>query len=270
MELSLITNDPQTAHEAEEAGIERIFVDLERLGKVERQKGRHLFHSAHAIEDVSRIKDTLRRARLMVRVDPPHPGSSEQIGRAIELGADFVMLPWFDRLEDAADFVALAGEKARAVLLIERSEALAILPDLCRLRGVAEMHIGLNDLSMSLDRRCWFEVLTDPALDAACATLRHFGIAFGLAGIASLSRRDLPLDPELVLAEQVCQGASRGWLGRSFRETACGNLRREVEKLRKAIAFWESAGADERAAARGDLRAAIALATAGEVRRAQG
>jgi hypothetical protein len=260
MELSLITNDPATARAAEDAGIERIFIDLERLGKEARQRGRPLFQSTHQIDDVARVKDALRRARVMVRVDPPHPGTCRQVRRVIELGADFVMLPWFDRLREAADFVAFVGDRARAVPLVECAGALAVLPDLCRLPGVAEIHVGLNDLSMSLGRRHWFEVLTDPALDAACATLRDAGVAFGFAGISSLSRSDLPVDPELVLAEQVCQGASRGWLGRTFRETALGDLGREVEKLRKAIAFWESAGAEERAAMRARLGARIALA----------
>ena len=72
---------------------------------------------------------------------------------------------------------------------------------------------------------------------ACCIT----AMSFGIGGIASLTRTDLPVEPELVLAEQLRQGASRGWLGRSFRDTALPNLTSEVERLRTAIARWQSA-----------------------------
>ena len=40
LKLMFITNDPQTARIAQAAGVDRIFVDMEALGKAERQGGR--------------------------------------------------------------------------------------------------------------------------------------------------------------------------------------------------------------------------------------
>lgn len=257
MELSLITNDPAAARAAEDAGIERIMIDLERLGKAERQAGRGLFLSSHTIHDVSRIKRVLTRARLTVRVDPPHPATREQTAQVVSAGADFVMLPYFDRLDQAAEFVDAVGRQAAPVLLVERVGAVAILLELCRLPGLAEIHVGLNDLSISRGLAHWFDVLATPALDEVLAILRSSGLPFGFGGIGSLRRRDLPLAPALVLAEQVLQRATRGWLGRSFREPAYSNLAREVCLLRKAIEHWTSASACQRDEVRRELRRQI-------------
>src|SRR4051812_8520377 len=155
MKLSLITNDVMVARSADEAGIDRILIDLEVLGKAERQRTQSLFLSTHAMEDIPRVKEVLRRSSLAVRVDPPHAGSAEQIDRVIALGADYVLLPYFNGLREAADFVALVGARAVPVLLIERAGAVAVLQDLCQLPGVEEIHIGLNDLSLSLGRGRW-------------------------------------------------------------------------------------------------------------------
>jgi len=247
MKLSLITNDVRVAQKAEEAGVERILIDLERAGKAARQAGRSLFLSTHQMEDVRRIKLALGRTEIAVRVDPLHSGTREQIDLAVAYGADLIVLPFFQRLEEAAEFVALLQKRAAAVLLVETASAAVALGELCRLPGVAEIHIGLNDLSISLGLPSWFELLTGSVLEKLCATLRASTIPFGFGGIACLSRLDLPINPELVLAEQVCQGATRGWLSRTFREVALPALAEEVQQVRKAIAFWNSAGVRERA-----------------------
>jgi len=241
MQLSLITNDFELAKLAEDAGIERILIDLERLGKSTRQRGRHLFLSDHYLEDIPRMRQVLRQSRLMVRVDPLHADSTRQIDFVIRSGTDYVMLPYFHRLEEARHFLSLVQGRANGVLLVETKEAAAIVQDLCQLPGLAEMHIGLNDLSISLGKSFLFDLIADGTVDRLCATLRTSGIPFGFGGIGSLSRQDLPIDPRLILAEQVCQGATRGWLGRTFREVPPSLLEREVQMLRQAIVFWHTA-----------------------------
>lgn len=54
-------------------------------------------------------------------------------------------------------------------------------------------------------------------IDDMAALLARAGIPFGFGGIARLPRRDLPVMPERILAEQVRRRAGVGWLGRSFR-----------------------------------------------------
>ena len=54
-----ITNRPDVALVAEKYGVDRIWIDLEMLGKEERQKGMNTVKSNHTVDDVRRIKPLL-------------------------------------------------------------------------------------------------------------------------------------------------------------------------------------------------------------------
>ncbi len=257
MLLSLITNDVAKAEVADSAGIDRIFVDLERAGKPDRQHGRSLFLADHSIHDVQRVRKVIRHATILVRIDSPSFYTREQIDSVIEYGASVVMLPYFHSLEQAAAFVEMVAGRATAALLVETPEAVALLPALCGLPGVGEIHVGLNDLSLALGRPFLFDVVADGTIDRICTILRGCGMPFGFGGIGSLARTDLPLDPESVLAEQVTQGATRGWLGRTFRDLPLSRVHGEVARIRKAIEYWRSADAEQVALVRLSLRKQI-------------
>ena len=71
--LTLWTNDPALAARADAAGVDRVGVDLERLGKAERQRGpRHLDLAAHDWTISARVGAALARADLFARLDPLH------------------------------------------------------------------------------------------------------------------------------------------------------------------------------------------------------
>jgi formate-dependent nitrite reductase cytochrome c552 subunit len=83
-----ITNRPEVARIAEEAGVERIFVDMEYIGKSDRQGGMDTVQSRHTTADVALLRSTLTRAELLVRCNPIHEateayGSSEDELNAI-------------------------------------------------------------------------------------------------------------------------------------------------------------------------------------------
>lgn len=250
MKLCLITDKTEFALEAERCGVERIMLDLEREGKAQRQAGRKLFLSEHAVESVAKMKAVLRESSLVVRVNPPGRKSAAEIDEVVEGGADFVMLPYFHTPEEARDFVALVGGRARTILLVETRSAAEALPRIVKEAGVDEVHIGLNDLSISLGSRSIFEPVCDGTIERLAALLKKSGIPFGFGGIARPSNRGLPVDPEKVLAEQVRLKAGVGWLGRSFRggmeeERRPGELAREVNLIREAVRRWESATEEE-------------------------
>ena len=70
--------------------------------------------------------------------------------------------------------------------------------------------------------------------------------------------RDLPVPPELVLASQVTHGATRGWLGRTFRDLDTADMDAEIGRLRQAISRWSRATAFEIELLRSELRQQIA------------
>ena len=54
-----ITNNPEIALIAEKNGVNRIFVDLETLGKEERQKNMNSVKSHHTVDDVKAVSSVL-------------------------------------------------------------------------------------------------------------------------------------------------------------------------------------------------------------------
>lgn len=253
MKLSLITNKPEIAKLAEDSGIDRIFIDLEKLGKAERQIGCGLFLSDHCIEDIPRIRKLLHKTELLVRIDPLHPGSKNQIAKVIDSGANILMLPYFHRLDEVQQFLDYVDKKVGTMLLVETQGAVSILGELTKLPGVSEIHIGLNDLSICREKKSLFELVSDGTIDSLCDILRSSGIPFGFGGIAALHRLDLQISPELFLAFQVCNGCTRGWLGRSFRDINPQIFDSSVRALRDSIASWQAAGPEARLKLKAEL-----------------
>ena len=70
LNLMYITNRPEIATIAEKAGVDWIFVDMEFIGKDDRQGGLDTVQNHHTIEDIRRVKDVLDSAKVLVRVNP--------------------------------------------------------------------------------------------------------------------------------------------------------------------------------------------------------
>lgn len=111
LKLMYITNRPEIAQIAESAGVDRIFVDMEYIGKSDRQGGMDTVQSHHTLEDVNIISKSIKKADLLVRVNPIHEAtdqytsSKEEIDGAITNGADIVMLPFFKTLNEVEKFI---------------------------------------------------------------------------------------------------------------------------------------------------------------------
>ncbi len=223
LKLMYITNRPEIAQIAEAAGVDRIFVDLEYIGKADRQGGMDTVQSRHTLEDVKHISDSITTAELLVRVNPIHDAteayvsSEEEIGIAIENGADIVMLPFFKCLDEVERFLRAVDGRAKTMLLLETPEAADILDDVLRLDGIDSIHIGLNDLSLGYGRKFMFEILADGTVEALCSKIRAAGIPYGFGGIAALGKGMIPA--EMVIREHYRLGSTCAILSRSFCNT---------------------------------------------------
>lgn len=235
LELIQITNDPAFARRCDALDGMRLFVDLERLGKAERQAGRNTFISSHTIKDVGRIKQVLRHSRLMVRVNPLNPGTQEEVDAVLAQGADLLMLPMFSHAAQVREFAARVDGRAPIVLLLESAAALACLTEWIATPGLAEVFVGLNDLHLSLGQRFMFEPLALGLVDPVAAAARQHGLRFGFGGIARLDEGLLP--GRDVLAEHLRLGSSSVILSRTFHRTESGvSFEHEVAALRVAEA----------------------------------
>src|SRR4029453_10859236 len=176
VEFIQITNDPAFARRCDALAGFRLFVDLERLGKAERQAGRNTFISAHSMEDVGRIKEVLRRSPLMVRVNPLNDGTPAEVEAVLARGADQLMLPMFTQARHLEDFARLVAGRVPIVALLETSAALKCLGEWIATPGLAEVYVGLNDLHLSLGHRFMFEALALGLVDRVAAAAGRHGL----------------------------------------------------------------------------------------------
>ena len=214
MKLILITNNNVVALNAFKAGVERLFVDLEILGKVERQGHLDTLISNHSFEDISNIRNTVPNAELIVRLNPLNPNSKEEIREAIERGADIIMQPMFQHSCEVEEFASYINNRVKFIPLVETVSAFNILDRITEITGVNEIYIGLNDLHLELKKKFMFELLADGTIDRAVKVIKRKSIPFGFGGIARLSEGLLPA--ELILGEHVRLGSSMIILSRTF------------------------------------------------------
>ena len=214
IKFMFITNDPGIALGAERAGVDRIFVDLEQVGKDDRQGGMDTVQSDHTVEDVAKMRSVLTKAELLVRVDQICENSEAEINAVIEAGADIVMLPYFKTVEQVRKFLVFVGGRAKTCLLFETPEAVAIADKILALNGIDECYIGLNDLHLGYGRQFMFELLADGTVDYICSKFIDAGKPYGFGGIARLGTGMLSADS--ILAENVRLGSSTLILSRGF------------------------------------------------------
>lgn len=219
IKLMYITNRPEIALVAEQAGVDRIFVDMECIGKSERQPG-DTVKNAHTVKDIKRIRNAVKKAELLVRCNPIHSqskkykSSKDEIDAIIAAGAQIIMLPFFKTVEEVREFVSLVNGRAKTLLLFETPESVALVDRILEIGGIDEVFIGLNDLSLGYGKRFMFEVLADGTVERLCLKFRQADIPFGFGGLASLDKGLVP--GKMVLKEHYRLGSTCVILSRSF------------------------------------------------------
>ena len=212
--LMYITKDPMVARIAEKNGVQRVWIDLETLGKEERQRNLNTVKSHHSIQDIQAIANVLTTSELLVRVNPMNPGSEKEINQVIAAGADIIMLPMWKSAEDVKRFLKLVDGRVKTTLLLETKEAVECLDEVLAMGGFDEMHIGLNDLHLSYDMTFMFELLANGTVESLCKKIAATGIPYVFGGIARIGEGTLPA--EWIVKEHYRLGSTRAILSRSF------------------------------------------------------
>lgn len=231
LKLMYITNRPDVAKIAEENTVDRIWVDLESRGKIERQGHVNSVKSNHTMADVSSIRAAISKAQLLVRVNPLWECSKAEIDEVISRGADIIMLPMFHTPDDAKQFIDLINGRAKVLLLAETIEAEKNIDAIASVPGVDEIHIGLNDLHLAYKMTFMFELLANGQVEAMTKTIASHGIPYGFGGIARLDEGMLPA--RHVIAEHYRLGSSMAILSRSFYDSWLEHDIAEIERVFK-------------------------------------
>lgn len=220
LKLMYITNRPEVAAIADRTGVDRIFIDMEYIGKEKRQAGLDSVKSRHTIADIVSVRKVLKNAELLVRVNPIHKatseysGSREEINAAVDAGADVIMLPMYRTLDDVEEFLNIVDGRAKTQLLAETPDACSIMNQVVMIPEVDEIHLGLNDLHLAYHKKFMFELLADGTVDKICNVIKQTDKRFGFGGIARVGYGMLPA--EYVINEHYRIGSTCAILSRAF------------------------------------------------------
>ena len=215
LKLMFITNNPHVAKIAADAGADRLFVDMEVLGKASRQGGLNTVQSHHVPADIAVLREAVGPdVEIMARTDPMNPGLGSQIEASIQNGADVIMLPMWKTADDLRRFVDMVAGRAVTMPLLETAEAVENLDQALTVPGIDQMHIGLNDLHLAYHRKFMFELLSNGTVEMLCRRIGEAGIPYGFGGVGRPGCGTLPA--ELILGEHARLKSSFVILSRSF------------------------------------------------------
>lgn len=257
--LTAITADPELVRAADDAGVDRIGIDIERIGKLTRQG--HLAQArfaAHQLDDLAVVAGSVRHAAVFARLNPLHAESAEEIEQALQLNAQLLMLPYFAQPAAVATFVQMVGARAEVIPLVETAAAAERISELTSIPGLREIMVGLNDLQLSLALANPFEIVVSERMRTMARCVQEAGMRFGFGGLARVDDPTLPIAPDLIIAQYPRLGASSAWLSRSF---FCGigpsQVGPAVHALRERLRYWAGQPPSVLALERTRLAAAI-------------
>ena len=214
LKLMYITNHTGVAKILDGYGVDRIFLDLEIIGKEKRQGHLDTVISRHSIDDVAKLREVIKDGELLVRCNPIHENTKNEIDRIIRDGADIIMLPYFTSVEEVEIFLDCVKGRVKTNLLFETPLAVEYADEILTLGGIDEVHIGLNDLHLGYGLTFMFELMANGVVENLCEKFKTHHIPFGIGGIAALNRGALPA--EYIIAEHYRLGSECAILSRSF------------------------------------------------------
>lgn len=244
--LMILASTPEDALSAQNAGVDRVFYDLEFIGKVERQRGRDTVKYHNDIEQIPALREVVTTSSLLVRTNPIHAYTAAEVEKAIQYGADYLMLPMTMDKHDVETYVNLVKGRAKVIIMIETAASMTRLDEILEVPGVDELFIGLNDLHISLGLNFLFEPLVGGLVDFISQKCQAKGMPFGFGGIARIGDGILPAD--MILGEHVRLGSSSVILSRTFKggdSPVAIDFKAEVDKVRNRFDELETWSAEQ-------------------------
>jgi hypothetical protein len=217
LDLLLFHTGPDVVREAAAAGMAGFIVDWERRGKARRQAGEGTQINNDTLADLRRVR-AATDARVLCRINGFGPWTAGEIDRAVDAGADEVLLPMVRRVEEVDRALQAMAGRAGLGILVETEDAVRAAGELAR-RPLSRIYVGLNDLRIDRRATCLFTPMVDGTVERVRA---HAGpIPFGVAGL-TLPGRGAPVPSWLLAAELTRLEASFTFLRRSFLADTAG------------------------------------------------
>jgi hypothetical protein len=136
----------------------------------------------------------------------------------------------WNSVKEVQNFLNAVGGRAKTILLLETKEAELCLDEVLKLKGIDEVHIGLNDLHLSYGMTFMFELLANGTVERICNKIKAVGLPYGFGGIAKIGNGMLPA--ERIIMEHYRLGSTRAILSRTF----CDNtIIQDIEEIKRVF-----------------------------------
>jgi hypothetical protein len=248
----LISNDIDICDYAYDSGVDYIMIDLEVLGKVDRQKNFNMVQNYHSVNDIEIFRKKFPTKKLIVRSNSPKYHDLSEIDQILSFSPDFLMIPFFDKYSEIEKIVEkVRGTTTQIIPLFETASSLFRLHDFVDKNTINNYYIGLNDLRLTIGYDFLFESVSNDLIDYASKIIfKNLNNKFGFGGISRIGSGDLPA--ELVLSEHVRLKSSYIILSRAFHSNSTSykemksniDLPLEIRKLREKELEFSSQSID--------------------------
>lgn len=233
LDLVLFASRPEPVLRARAAGIASFIVDWEWREKEERQRGADTEIGGDSVADLARL-ETLGAERRFCRLNRFGPWTASEVEDAFAARATDLLLPMVVAIDEVDRFLALVDGRARAGILVETLEAVALARELAR-RSLDLVYVGLNDLAISRGSASIFAAVADGTVERVRDAFPD--AAFGFGGVTVVDG-GAPIPCSLLLGEMARLRCSWSFLRRSFKRDIAGrDWRCEIERIG---ALWQA------------------------------
>jgi hypothetical protein len=252
LDLFVFSVDPVFAHDVVAAGAAGLVVDWELRGKHRRQAGADTEVNTHTPLDLARVR-AATPGRILCRLNAVGPWTAGEVERAVDLGADEVLLPMVRRPDEVDRALELVDSRAGVGILVETLDAVGRVDELVA-RPLSRVYVGLNDLMIDRGGSVVFEPLVDGTVERL---RRRVPMAFGVAGL-TVPDGGRPVPSRLLAGELARLDASFTFLRRSFHADVAGrDLDVEVPRILATMEAARRRPLDQVEADRSALAAAV-------------
>ena len=252
--MLLFSTDAAFIQEAVAARVDGIVVDWERLGKEARQASADTQIGSDTFDDLVRVRASTD-ALIICRINGYGDLTAEEAEKAIEGGANEILLPMVRTLEEVESVLKQVEGRCELGILVETLEATKLAEQLGGL-PLSRIYVGLNDLAIERKTPNIFTAVIDGTVERI---RRAIPLPFGFAGL-TVPEGGHPIPCRLLMGEMARLRCDFSFLRRSFHRDIRGrHLAVEIPRIRAAIR--EAVARDDDAVAN-DRRALVSAVRA--------
>lgn len=200
----------------------------DRSTSLDRRPGPQQVHALTAVRDVSPWP-------VVCRVNEVGPGTEAEVDRAVDLGADEVLVPMVRGEAEVERVLTAARDRVGVGIMVETPEAVELAASLAGL-GICRAFVGLLDLAVERSTPSVFTALADGTVDRLVEALAPTSYGFG--GLTDPAR-GYPLPARLLMGEIVRGGCDFAMMRNAYvadaaltsPEAVLGAIRVELGRL---------------------------------------